>query len=151
MWGGVTASLPWPIGVLCRSERCLFCVAKVDGLPLNNNHFQSRTQNGHPYPARQRAMLQPLQSGGRGKSGGVICPPFSAASHLFCNFQHQYVFIHQLRNVKKLSAVMADVCECVCNCVCVCVFHSWSGTSWKSGAEDGNRGRDEPGQSGSQL
>ncbi|TNN00179.1 transcription factor 12-like [Takifugu flavidus] len=43
--------------------------AMVDGLPMNNNHFQSRTQNGHPYPARQRAMLQPMHSGGRAGLG----------------------------------------------------------------------------------
>lgn len=39
-------------------------------------------------------------------------------------------------------------------CICVlfaCGSHSWSGNSWKSGAEDGKRGRDEPDQSGSQL
>ena len=53
---------------LCPKLTALFCATKVDGLPLNNNHFQSRTQNGHPYPARQRATLQPVQSGGRGKS-----------------------------------------------------------------------------------
>lgn len=50
------------------SHPALSCVSKVDGLPMNNNHFQSRTQNGHPYPARQRAMLQPMQGGGRGES-----------------------------------------------------------------------------------
>ncbi|XP_070687321.1 transcription factor 12-like [Pempheris klunzingeri] len=40
----------------------------VDAVGMNNNHsaFQSRTQNGHPYPARQRASLQPMQGGGRG-------------------------------------------------------------------------------------
>lgn len=50
------------------SHRVLFCLTKVDGFPINNNHFQSRTQNGHPYPARHRAALQPMQSGGRGES-----------------------------------------------------------------------------------
>ncbi|XP_074488723.1 transcription factor 12-like [Sebastes fasciatus] len=40
--------------------------AMVEAVNMNNNHsaFQSRTQNGHPYPARQRATLQPMQSGG---------------------------------------------------------------------------------------
>ncbi|XP_070763814.1 transcription factor 12-like [Enoplosus armatus] len=35
----------------------------VEAVNMNNNHsaFQSRTQNGHPYPARQRATLQPMQ------------------------------------------------------------------------------------------
>uniref|UniRef100_H3D864 BHLH domain-containing protein n=1 Tax=Tetraodon nigroviridis TaxID=99883 RepID=H3D864_TETNG len=47
----------------------LLCVTKVDGLPLNNNHFQSRTPNGHPYPARPRALLQPVQGGGRAGLG----------------------------------------------------------------------------------
>lgn len=47
-----------------------FCVIKVEAVSMNNNHsaFQSRTQNGHPYPARQRATLQPMQGGGRGES-----------------------------------------------------------------------------------
>ncbi|XP_036963158.1 transcription factor 12-like isoform X2 [Acanthopagrus latus] len=41
---------------------------EVEAINMNNNHsaFQSRTQNGHPYPARQRATLQPMQAGGRG-------------------------------------------------------------------------------------
>ncbi|KAL7401471.1 hypothetical protein ABVT39_000162 [Epinephelus coioides] len=38
--------------------------AMVEAVNMNNNHFQNRTQNGHPYPARQRATLQPMQSGG---------------------------------------------------------------------------------------
>ncbi|KAK2842405.1 hypothetical protein Q5P01_012605 [Channa striata] len=40
--------------------------AMVEAVSMNNNHsaFQSRTQNGHPYPARQRAALQLMQSGG---------------------------------------------------------------------------------------
>lgn len=47
-----------------------FCVVKVEAVTMNNNHaaFQSRTQNGHPYPARQRATLPPMQAGGRGES-----------------------------------------------------------------------------------
>uniref|UniRef100_UPI003AAC0CC6 transcription factor 12-like n=1 Tax=Centroberyx gerrardi TaxID=166262 RepID=UPI003AAC0CC6 len=45
--------------------------AMVEAVNMNNNHaaFQSRTQNGHPYPARQRATLQTLQGGGRGALG----------------------------------------------------------------------------------
>ncbi|XP_045893506.1 transcription factor 12-like isoform X3 [Micropterus dolomieu] len=45
--------------------------AMVEAVNMNNNHsaFQSRTQNGHPYPARQRAALQPMQGGGRGGLG----------------------------------------------------------------------------------
>ncbi|KAF3688713.1 Transcription factor 12 [Channa argus] len=40
--------------------------AMVEAVNMNNNHsaFQSRTQNSHPYPARQRAALQLMQSGG---------------------------------------------------------------------------------------
>ncbi|XP_034391867.1 transcription factor 12-like [Cyclopterus lumpus] len=40
--------------------------AMVEAVNMNNNHsaFQSRTQNGHPYPARQRTPLQSMQSGG---------------------------------------------------------------------------------------
>ncbi|XP_029289862.1 transcription factor 12-like [Cottoperca gobio] len=40
--------------------------AMVEAVNMNNNHsaFQSRTQNGHPYPARHRATLQHMQSGG---------------------------------------------------------------------------------------
>nr|XP_019934263.1 PREDICTED: transcription factor 12-like isoform X2 [Paralichthys olivaceus] len=40
--------------------------AMVEAVVMNNNHaaFQGRTQNGHPYPARQRAVLQPMQGGG---------------------------------------------------------------------------------------
>lgn len=49
------------------SHPAFFCLTKVDGLPINNNHYQSRTLNGHPYPARQRAMLQPMQGGGGGR------------------------------------------------------------------------------------
>ncbi|XP_026167416.1 transcription factor 12-like [Mastacembelus armatus] len=43
----------------------------VEAVSMNNNHsgFQNRTQNGHPYPARQRATLQPMQGGGRGVLG----------------------------------------------------------------------------------
>ncbi|KAM3608928.1 uncharacterized protein V6R79_006910 [Siganus canaliculatus] len=38
----------------------------VEGVTMNNNHsgFQSRTQNGHPYPIRQRATHQPMQAAG---------------------------------------------------------------------------------------
>nr|XP_046251318.1 transcription factor 12-like [Scatophagus argus] len=45
--------------------------AMVEAVSMNNNHsaFQSRTQNGHPYPARQRATLQSMQAGGRGGLG----------------------------------------------------------------------------------
>ncbi|KAM8861301.1 transcription factor 12-like isoform 1-T2 [Synchiropus picturatus] len=35
----------------------------------NQSAFQSRAQNGHPYPSRQRPALQPLQGGGRGSVG----------------------------------------------------------------------------------
>ncbi|KAF1386839.1 hypothetical protein PFLUV_G00099030 [Perca fluviatilis] len=40
--------------------------AMVEAVNMNNNHsaFQNRTQNGHPYSARQRATLKPMQSGG---------------------------------------------------------------------------------------
>ncbi|XP_054884927.1 transcription factor 12-like isoform X1 [Poeciliopsis prolifica] len=40
--------------------------AMVEGVSMNNNHsaFQSRTQNGHPYPPRQRNAF--LQGGGLG-------------------------------------------------------------------------------------
>lgn len=40
--------------------------AMVESVNMNNNHsaFQSRTQNGHPYPPRQRTPLQSMQSGG---------------------------------------------------------------------------------------
>ncbi|CAJ1056479.1 transcription factor 12-like isoform X1 [Xyrichtys novacula] len=43
----------------------------VEAVNMNNNHsaFQSRTQNGHPYPPRQRATLQSIQGGGRGGLG----------------------------------------------------------------------------------
>ncbi|XP_034542693.1 transcription factor 12-like [Notolabrus celidotus] len=45
--------------------------AMVEAVNMNNNHsaFQSRTQNGHPYPPRQRVTLQPMQGGGRGGLG----------------------------------------------------------------------------------
>ncbi|KAM9855016.1 transcription factor 12-like [Aulostomus maculatus] len=47
--------------------------AMVEAVTMNNNHsaFQSRTQNGHPYPARQRATLQPLQGGSLGVTGNL--------------------------------------------------------------------------------
>ncbi|XP_028441542.1 transcription factor 12 isoform X1 [Perca flavescens] len=40
--------------------------AMVEAVNMNNNHsaFQNRTQNGHPYSARQRATLKTMQSGG---------------------------------------------------------------------------------------
>ncbi|XP_060933015.1 transcription factor 12-like [Limanda limanda] len=40
--------------------------AMVEAVGMNNNllAFQGRTQNGHPYLARQRATLQPMQGGG---------------------------------------------------------------------------------------
>ncbi|KAM9375379.1 transcription factor 12-like [Pholidichthys leucotaenia] len=40
--------------------------AMVEGVSMNNSQpaFQSRTQNGHPYPARQRTSLHPVQGGG---------------------------------------------------------------------------------------
>ncbi|XP_035499315.1 transcription factor 12 isoform X2 [Scophthalmus maximus] len=40
--------------------------AMVEAVSMNSNNsaFQSRAQNGHPYPARQRATLQPMQGGG---------------------------------------------------------------------------------------
>ncbi|XP_029378831.1 transcription factor 12-like [Echeneis naucrates] len=40
--------------------------AMVEAISMNSNHsaFQSRTQNGHPYPARPRAPLQPMPGGG---------------------------------------------------------------------------------------
>uniref|UniRef100_UPI0037E869B3 transcription factor 12-like n=1 Tax=Semicossyphus pulcher TaxID=241346 RepID=UPI0037E869B3 len=46
--------------------------AMVEAVNMNNNHsaFQCRTQNGHPYPARQRATLQPMQ-GGLGVQGNL--------------------------------------------------------------------------------
>ncbi|XP_047453423.1 transcription factor 12-like [Mugil cephalus] len=45
--------------------------AMVEAVNMNNNHsaFQSRTQNGHPYPVRQRTTLQPVQGGSRGGLG----------------------------------------------------------------------------------
>ncbi|XP_039989205.1 transcription factor 12-like [Xiphias gladius] len=45
--------------------------AMVEAVSMNGNHsaFQSRTQNGHHYPARQRATLQSMQGGGRGALG----------------------------------------------------------------------------------
>ncbi|CAK6961548.1 transcription factor 12-like [Scomber scombrus] len=45
--------------------------AMVEAVTMNNNHaaFQSRTQNGHPYPVRQRATLHQMQAGGRGGLG----------------------------------------------------------------------------------
>ncbi|XP_074532801.1 transcription factor 12-like [Halichoeres trimaculatus] len=47
--------------------------AMVEAVNMNNNHsaFQSRTQNGHPYPPRQRVTLQPVQGGGRGVLGNL--------------------------------------------------------------------------------
>ncbi|XP_037308220.1 transcription factor 12-like isoform X1 [Pungitius pungitius] len=46
----------------------LTCHASAMGeaVNMNNNHsaFQSRTPNGHPYPARQRTPLQPMQGAG---------------------------------------------------------------------------------------
>lgn len=50
------------------------CVIKVEAVTMNNNHatFQSRTQNGHPYPVRQRGTLHPMQAGGRGKSNAYF-------------------------------------------------------------------------------
>ncbi|KAG7453408.1 transcription factor 12-like [Solea senegalensis] len=46
--------------------------AMVDAVNMNSNHsvFQSRTQNGHPYPARERVTLEPMQ-GGLGIQGNV--------------------------------------------------------------------------------
>ncbi|KAM4618614.1 transcription factor 12-like [Polymixia lowei] len=40
--------------------------AMVEAVTMNNNQsaFQTRTQNGHPYPARQRATLHTMQDGG---------------------------------------------------------------------------------------
>ncbi|XP_042352046.1 transcription factor 12-like isoform X2 [Plectropomus leopardus] len=73
---GPTASLPTDIhSLLNQNLHChlgsastvpLTChaPAMVEAVNMNNNHFQSRTQNGHPYPARQRATLQPMPSGG---------------------------------------------------------------------------------------
>ncbi|XP_029909840.1 transcription factor 12-like [Myripristis murdjan] len=45
--------------------------AMVEAVTVSNNHsaFQSRTPNGHPYPARQRPALQSTQPGGRGALG----------------------------------------------------------------------------------
>ncbi|XP_010744723.3 transcription factor 12 [Larimichthys crocea] len=45
--------------------------AMVEAVNMNNNHsaLQSRAQNGHPYPARQRATLQSMEGGGRGGLG----------------------------------------------------------------------------------
>ncbi|XP_028263910.1 transcription factor 12-like [Parambassis ranga] len=45
----------------------------VEAVNMNNNHhsaFQSRTQNGHPYPARQRPALQ-QGGGGLGVQGNL--------------------------------------------------------------------------------
>ncbi|KAM9754162.1 transcription factor 12-like [Menidia menidia] len=77
---GPTAGLPTDIhGLLNQSHHAhpgsastlpLTChtPAMVEAVTLNNNHsaFQSRAQNGHPYPARQRPTLQPVQGGGGG-------------------------------------------------------------------------------------
>ncbi|XP_043979508.1 transcription factor 12-like isoform X2 [Gambusia affinis] len=45
--------------------------AMVEGVSMNNNQstFQSRTQNGHPYPPRQRNTF--LQAAGGGGGGGL--------------------------------------------------------------------------------
>ncbi|XP_075946049.1 transcription factor 12-like [Anarhichas minor] len=53
---GSASTLPLP----CHTS------AMVEAVNMNNNHsaFQSPTQNGHPYSARQRTPLQPMQSGG---------------------------------------------------------------------------------------
>ncbi|XP_041851867.1 transcription factor 12-like isoform X2 [Melanotaenia boesemani] len=42
--------------------------ATVEAVTMNSNHsaLQSRTQNGHPYPPRQRTTLQSIQGGGGG-------------------------------------------------------------------------------------
>ncbi|XP_077372333.1 transcription factor 12-like isoform X2 [Festucalex cinctus] len=43
----------------------------VEAVTMNNNHsaFQGRTQNGHPYPARQGTTLEPMPGGCRGNLG----------------------------------------------------------------------------------
>ncbi|XP_019712497.1 transcription factor 12-like [Hippocampus comes] len=43
----------------------------VEAVTMNNNHsaFQGRTQNGHPYPARQGTTLEPMSGGCRGSLG----------------------------------------------------------------------------------
>ncbi|XP_058500404.1 transcription factor 12-like isoform X2 [Solea solea] len=81
---GPTASLPADIhGLLNQTHHShqgsantlqLTChtPAMVDAVNMNSNHsaFQSRTQNGHPYPARQRVTLEPMQ-GGLGIQGNL--------------------------------------------------------------------------------
>ncbi|XP_077425511.1 transcription factor 12-like [Vanacampus margaritifer] len=43
----------------------------VEAVTMNNNHsaFQGRTQNGHPYPARQGSTREPMSGGCRGNLG----------------------------------------------------------------------------------
>ncbi|XP_068595691.1 transcription factor 12-like [Brachionichthys hirsutus] len=79
---GPTACLPTDIHSLlnqnhqghpeCASNLPLACLtpAMVEAVNLNNNHttFQSRTQNGHPYPSRQRTMQA---RGGPGVQGNL--------------------------------------------------------------------------------
>lgn len=46
----------------------------------------------------------------------VTAPPFPAESHLYCNFQHQCVFIHKLRNPRLswLTCINVEMCVWVC-------------------------------------
>nr|XP_020477058.1 transcription factor 12-like isoform X2 [Monopterus albus] len=59
---GSASTLP----VSCHTPAMVNNHYEVEAVSMNNNHsaFQSHTQNGHPYPVRQRPTLQPMQSGG---------------------------------------------------------------------------------------
>ncbi|XP_075998424.1 transcription factor 12-like isoform X2 [Genypterus blacodes] len=69
MHGLLTQSHHGPTHPDAASTLLLTChtPAMVEAVNMNNNHsaFQSRTHNGHPYPARQRATPQSMQGGGR--------------------------------------------------------------------------------------
>lgn len=74
---------------------CSLCVIKVEAVSMNNNHsaFQSRTQNGHPYPPRQRAAIQQMQGGGK----DPIAPPVFVMlpSYIF-TLVSQLIILHDL-------------------------------------------------------
>lgn len=78
-----------PVDVDCASS-CAFCVIKVEAVNMNNNHstFQSHTQNGHPYPSRQRAAVQPMQAGSRGKL--FLSSVLHCCMHLYNRLCMQY-------------------------------------------------------------
>lgn len=115
------------------------CVIKVESVTMNNNHsaFQSRTLNGQPYPARQRATPQSMQGGGGGGGG-------SESSVMLSHYSPASSALLKQRCCSKRTSVINNIPSISCKiCHRFFKFHDYKNCLClplrPPGAEDGRR------------